>query len=97
MSPPFRWVRPEVYPLIGAFGLGLSMAAYIMYHQLTHNTEVTLNRELRQQHEIDKVMDEKKFKAHNSAPWRRVSEGHRTSIFGNDVSRHDHEDQLAKH
>ncbi|KAK9817266.1 hypothetical protein WJX72_012036 [[Myrmecia] bisecta] len=97
MAPAWRWVKPEVYPLCAAMGVALGMGAYMMYHQLMDNAEVTLNKRLRQRHLVDKTVSEEKDKAFHNAIWRRVAG---TSIFqhGYDHLHHLHEDgSEAKH
>ncbi|XP_042499412.1 uncharacterized protein LOC122077523 [Macadamia integrifolia] len=45
MSSAFnRWARPEVYPLMGALGLVISVGAFQLYRNLRQNPEVMINK-----------------------------------------------------
>lgn len=48
MGGKFAWVRPDVYPLIGAVAVGCSMGVYIMTRKMLSDPSVELNRERRQ-------------------------------------------------
>ncbi len=34
MAPPHRWIRPDVYPLFAAVGIGVTAAAVMMSRKL---------------------------------------------------------------
>ncbi|KAK9840165.1 hypothetical protein WJX74_004559 [Apatococcus lobatus] len=46
-SDGFRWVRPEVYPLLAALGIGCAFCAYSFGRNLMHNPGITLNKQRR--------------------------------------------------
>lgn len=48
VAGPFKWVRPDVYPLIAAVSVGCSMGVYIMTRKMFFDPSVDLNRERRQ-------------------------------------------------
>ncbi|GBG58939.1 hypothetical protein CBR_g24290 [Chara braunii] len=49
----FKWVKPDVYPLLAALGVGLTFLAYQSARALTKNPDVTWDKEKRRTAEID--------------------------------------------
>ncbi|PVU97287.1 hypothetical protein BB561_000616 [Smittium simulii] len=45
LSPAFKktWLKPEVFPIIGILGFGLSFCSYHMYHKITGN-DIVIDR-----------------------------------------------------
>mmetsp|Transcript_2763 Transcript_2763/g.6064 ORF Transcript_2763/g.6064 Transcript_2763/m.6064 type:complete len:127 (-) Transcript_2763:558-938(-) len=41
------WVKPEVYPIVGAVAVGLGAAGYFGYHKLVHDPTVVMSKRLR--------------------------------------------------
>ncbi|KAK9816905.1 hypothetical protein WJX72_006965 [[Myrmecia] bisecta] len=80
----FRWFKPEVYPVVGALGLGCCLAAYSMYHNMAYNGDVFLNRKRRSDWEVDVAKDQKQYDADRPL-LRKLAAGHKPHIFSNKV------------
>lgn len=73
-----RWVKPEVFPLIGAMAVAVSFSGIAIYNQ-TRNTIVTFNKSRRKNDAGLTTQDE-------LVPISSAMRGKSTSIFGDDRS-----------
>ncbi|KAK9906466.1 hypothetical protein WJX75_002398 [Coccomyxa subellipsoidea] len=77
-----RWVRPDVYPLFAAVGIGVTAAAVIMSRKLTADPSVTMWRSKRGQE-----VDEDQAAKYNDNMLRRLVHGRPIAILP-DFNRH---------
>ncbi|CAL8462600.1 g2133 [Coccomyxa elongata] len=86
-----RWIRPDVYPLFAAVGIGVAAAAVIMSRKLTADPSVTMWRSKR-----GEDVDEALAKKYNDNWLRRSVHGRPIAILPDFATKADESKQQAK-
>ncbi|EIE23897.1 hypothetical protein COCSUDRAFT_62427 [Coccomyxa subellipsoidea C-169] len=87
----YRWVRPDVYPLFAAVGVGVAAAAVIMSRKLTADPSVTMWRSMR-----GKDVNEDQANKYNDNVLRRMVHGRPIAILP-DFNRDNKEKENLSH
>ncbi|KAJ1288866.1 hypothetical protein BS78_02G120700 [Paspalum vaginatum] len=72
------WIRPEVYPVVGATGVAVSFCVLSLYRNITGNPEVRVTKEKRAAGVLDNFDEGRDYSQHRL---RRFVHGMRPEIF----------------